>query len=315
MSTRTPRILAALAWLLLFGLGAGLLQPGPGLAQGQVSQAGVVIQFGDGSVVTQCVDFQGGAISGLELIQRAGLDVVTAFDPSQGAAVCRIGGDGCPSESCFCEFPKYWSYWHLSGSGWVYSPAGSSSYNVPAGGVDGWRWGQGDPPPVIPFAQICQAAPTEAPPTATLLSPSSTPEPPTATPSIPPAVEPSPTRRPTRTPQPDTPTPEFTASETPALAPLALLPSPSASPSASPSPTASPTPTASAAIPATPTAPTPSASPPPPSSTPRPSAAPSNPAPAASVPQSAGRLGYLVFGALFFALGAGLLVTLALQRR
>jgi hypothetical protein len=200
-------------------------------------QIGLVVQFGNGNTTTLCVS--GDGISGYEVLQRSGLDVVASFS-NMGAAVCKIGADGCSADNCFCQHPPhYWSYWQLRNGSWVYSPMGSASQSVPAGSVEGWRWGTGDPPPVIAFESICSPPPTEAPP------PTALPEPPTATPLPPTPLPPTPTA------QPPSPTvvivQQVTATRiisTPTSGPVVVsspTPEDTASPSPSPSATASPT--------------------------------------------------------------------------
>ena len=214
-----------LTFLLLLCLILGFVNLASGSAQG-TSRVGLVVQFSDGSTATRCISFVEQSITGYEVLQRSGLSVVDAFDPGQGAAICKIEGDGCPADDCFCAMPYYWSYWHLQNGGWVYAPAGASQYQVQNGAVDGWHWGQGDPPPVIPFDQICAPAvldtpvPTDTPviPTDTLV-PSHTP-----VPTDPPII-------PSNTPEPSIdlpqPTDTFQPTDTP-LPPAATLPPPTA---------------------------------------------------------------------------------------
>jgi hypothetical protein len=154
------------------------------------NQAGLVVEFGDGSLYTGCIAFEGESISGFDLLARSGLSLETAFDPSQGVAVCKIESDGCPADDCFCQMPEYWSYWNWSDGGWTYAGSGSSLNRIGDGDVDGWSWGAGNPPPVVSFNQLC-APPPPPPPTETL--------------------PPSPTDTDTPQPQPsDTPEPEPT---------------------------------------------------------------------------------------------------------
>jgi hypothetical protein len=127
--------------------------------------AGVVVRGGDGQVHTACVSFDESSISGLALLERAGLDVNVQVS-SGGATVCSIAGQGChfPSQACFCQCQgggpcRYWSYWHLVGGVWQYAATGAASYQVQPGGVDGWIWGGSsggdDRPPVVSFDNIC----------------------------------------------------------------------------------------------------------------------------------------------------------------
>ena len=127
--------------------------------------AGVVVRGADGQVHKACVSFDEPSISGLTLLERAGLDVNVQVS-SGGATVCSIAGQGChfPSQACFCQCQgggpcRYWSYWHLVGGVWQYAAIGAASYQVPPGGVDGWTWagssGGDDRPPVVSFDNIC----------------------------------------------------------------------------------------------------------------------------------------------------------------
>lgn len=181
---------------------------GAGLARAQQpNQVGLVVQHGDGRLITRCVKFDESQISGYEMLTRSGLEVVANFDWGMGAAICAIDGEGCPANNCFCQCQGspciYWAYHHLVDGQWVYSNLGASNYNVRHGDVEGWAWGAGAmegggaQPPVIPFDQICVPpatetpvptdTPTPAPPTATPIPATATVTPPldTATPSPP----------------------------------------------------------------------------------------------------------------------------------
>ncbi len=303
-----------------------LLVPTPMRGQ-TTSRAGVVVKFGDGSVHTSCVSFADDSISGLELLQRSGLDVI-AQSSGNNAAVCKIGPDGCnfPAESCLaCKFGggsgqgEYWAYWILNGDTWRYSQQGAGIRRVRNGEVDGWAYGVGSvqsgaQPPVTTFDQICPALPpapqpviepTAAPP----LPPQPTTRP-TQKPTSPPAPTVEPTKAvvasaPTRTPVPPTAT-TVPAIETPAVV---TTEQPTSVPTIipTPAPTATGVATATAA----------------PSPTPQPTAAPTaEPAPATTTAIAAGAapqpvattgLSYAIFAAMLFGLlGA---VAFALQRR
>lgn len=252
----------------------------PAQTEGQTTnRAGIVVKFSDGRVQTSCVSFQTESISGLDLLQRTGLDVI-AQSSGGSAAVCKIGGDGCafPAEPCFCKFGggqqgQYWAYWRLNGDAWRYSAQGASSVRVTNGDVDGWAWGAGNvqsgaAPPVTTFDQICPAAPVQptTPPEPTAVpAPKPTARPtiaPTARPTARPTVRPTApivTEAPTDTPAPTTP-PEPTVAELPTATTLpsataTITASATAVPSSTPSatPTGATTPTVAAPTP-TPTA-------------------------------------------------------------
>ncbi|MBX3015060.1 MAG: hypothetical protein KF832_26305 [Caldilineaceae bacterium] len=138
------------------------------------NQAALVVVHGNGSVITQCIDFSEPQLSGYDLLQRSGLDLNVEV-AGMGAAICRIDHEGCtyPQQSCFCQTEgssyTYWSYWRQTDAGWRYSQLGASNQTVLPGAVEGWVWGAGtvdsapEPPPLT-FAEICApATPTVSP--------------------------------------------------------------------------------------------------------------------------------------------------------
>jgi hypothetical protein len=145
----------AFALLILLSTLLPLGANGAGGHTSSPSYVGLVVDMGDGALVTRCVAFGEAEISGLDVLERSGLEIVT----NQGA-ICAIGGTGCPASNCWCQCQGspciYWSYWHWLDGGWQYSQAGAAGYRVHDGDVEGWRWGEGaTPPPMIPFEQIC----------------------------------------------------------------------------------------------------------------------------------------------------------------
>lgn len=320
---------AALAVLVVLAL----LLPGLGRAQdSQPNHAALVVRHGDGRVLTACVAFAEASISGIELLRRSGLDLVTQGGGG-GAAVCKLDGEGCdyPTEDCFCRrdgpLTVYWAYHRLRDGRWSFSPLGASNTRVQPGDVEGWAWGTGSvnsgaQPPLLTFEQVCQAAappePTVAPPTAppepTTVPPTTPPEPTVAPPTAPP--EPTavpPTAPPAATTRPATPArAASTATAAPTVAP-SLVPA-TAPPNPTPQPTLEPSPApATAAATARPTdapaAVVPTAAPP----------ATAEPAggvlakPAA--PSTGNRSGsYLAFGALTLLLLGGIVAALRRSR-
>ena len=146
--------------LLLF-----LLVPVVALAQ-EPNRAAVVVAFDDGTAVSQCVTFDEPSISGYDLLQRTGLDLVVSTG-GLGTAVCRIADSGCPANDCFCQCKgadcEYWSYWHWQDGDWQYARIGSHAYQVEDGAIEGWTWGPGSVteaarPPQVDFAEVCSEA-------------------------------------------------------------------------------------------------------------------------------------------------------------
>jgi LPXTG-motif cell wall-anchored protein len=286
-----------------------------GQAQETQNQAGVVIRYGDGHVATACVRFSEPSISGIELLQRAGISVI-AQSVGMGSAVCKISNDGCdyPSEDCFCQCKggncAYWAYQRLRGDHWAYSPIGASASQVQPGDVDGWAWGAGSvqsgaAPPVIPLDQICSENPVALPPTipppTSVPAPSTAPKPtfvPLPT-TIPPTLRPSrtatiiaPSSKPTRTAAISAPT-----SVSPTVALSTQTPTlMSTEPVQSNPPTALPPTSTSLAT--TPTAL-------PPTST----AIANTPQPQPTKPATGDSTSYLIFGILVLLLGGGIFLT------
>ena len=134
-----------------------------------------MIFYGNDSLFTTCISFTESSISGLDLLERSGLDVQTATNPNQGTAVCKIGEVGSPSSDCFGSMPNYWSYWQMRANGWDYSVKGADQSLVTDGGVNAWSWGTGNPPALITFENTCEgvafvlptSTPTSAPATTT----------------------------------------------------------------------------------------------------------------------------------------------------
>ncbi|MCU0490315.1 MAG: hypothetical protein MUD01_01810, partial [Chloroflexaceae bacterium] len=115
--------------LLALVLAVGLIQPG----QAQESnRAGLVVRYGDGSVQTACVRFPEEQITGLDMLARSGIPYI-AQQGGIGAAVCKIGNEGCdyPAEDCFCkrDGPRsiFWSYHTLVEGSWRFSNLGAAN--------------------------------------------------------------------------------------------------------------------------------------------------------------------------------------------
>lgn len=142
-------------------------------------QAGLAVFPGDGNVYTACVSFTEDTITGFDLLQRSGLKIEIATNPSQGTAVCSIEGVGCPSNDCFCNMPDYWSFWQYIDVGWAYSAVGSDQSPVIDGDVNAWSWGAGDPPAMISYQNICEGVPFVLPTTTPTSVPATVTPPPT----------------------------------------------------------------------------------------------------------------------------------------
>jgi len=146
--------------ILLLSFPAGL-----GAQSAEPNRVGLVVQYGDGTVATHCVEFGQPSISGHDALELAGLTLSAEYS-ALGAAVCKIEDDGCvfPADICFCQCNGspcfYWAYHHLIDGVWQYSGFGASTYQLHPGDVDAWAWGEGSmsfgaQPPVFAFDEIC----------------------------------------------------------------------------------------------------------------------------------------------------------------
>lgn len=143
------------------GLGPGLVR-----AQDDASYAGIVIRPGDGTVTYAYVPLNE-TVSGIELLRRSGVSLVTVGFGGLGEGVCRIEDIGCdvgPCRTRLCQTgdrdSPYWRYFQAEDSGeWVASPLGGSGTKVEPGGVDGWSWTPDEAMlPEVPIGEIPRLA-------------------------------------------------------------------------------------------------------------------------------------------------------------
>src|SRR5437588_5782741 len=148
------------AWLTIGGAGAlaaGLLTAHP--AHAALHHAALLIQHSGGSVITRCVAFAEAQISGLQLVERSGVEYQAQNFGSIGSAMCQL--DREPSSvppGCFGS-GAYWQYFHRQGASWQASAVGASSSVLRDGDMDGWHYasGTGQAPGAASFASVCGA--------------------------------------------------------------------------------------------------------------------------------------------------------------
>ena len=133
--------------------------------------AGLVVDYGDGRVSYAVVPFGEQEISGLELLRRSGLDLVTVGFGGMGDAVCQIEDTGCPLDECrrrLCQTSDpespFWRYSRQTAPGeWEFLALGASGSRVGDGDIDGWSWtGTGSPLPRLTMDEIAERAGAEA---------------------------------------------------------------------------------------------------------------------------------------------------------
>lgn len=113
-----------------------------------VNVSGVVVDYGDGRPSYALVPFTEETISGVELLRRSGLSLLTVEFGSLGEGVCAIEETGCDLSACrtrLCQTgdpdSPFWQYVQADVPGaWQPAPLGASSSTVQNGDVDGWFW-------------------------------------------------------------------------------------------------------------------------------------------------------------------------------
>ena len=161
-------ILAALASLAPVALVV------PVCAAAGSNHAAVVVEHGDGSVVTRCVAFDTDSISGDELLNRSGLAWSAQTFGSFGDAVCALDGEPAQYVECLGK-DRYWAVFVArTGGAWQLASVGISTMTLHDGDAEGFRYvpASGVPTAPVSAAGVCLA--TAATPTATSMAPPST---------------------------------------------------------------------------------------------------------------------------------------------
>jgi len=132
------------------------------------NHAALVVEHGDGSVVTRCVAFGSTSITGEQLLDQSGLSWSGETFGSYGRAVCAL--DSEPARYATCPGADgYWAVFEATGGGlWVLSPVGISTLSLADGDAEGFRYvsDSGDPVPPPSATGVCGgSAPPAAPKT------------------------------------------------------------------------------------------------------------------------------------------------------
>lgn len=138
-----------------------------GVRADDAPRAGLVLVYGPDDVQTLCIRLDVPEITGMELLERAGLPVIQESTAGVGSTVCKIDAVGCdfPGEHCFCQCLgtpcSFWSYWYWQDGDWVFAQRGATTRRVRDGAIEAWVWGDGQTsPPIIDPAAICAGAPS-----------------------------------------------------------------------------------------------------------------------------------------------------------
>ena len=151
------RLVGFLAWLVVLSVGCG---GAPAAAQEEMHRAGLIVRHGDGRLTYAYVAFEEETISGIELLRRSGVPLVTVSFGGLGEGVCSLEGEGCPAAECrrrVCQGSgaddPFWQYFRQDAPGrWRALVLGASASEVRDGDVDGWSWTGGEPG--LPAASI-----------------------------------------------------------------------------------------------------------------------------------------------------------------
>jgi hypothetical protein len=146
-----------------------LLAPAPTLAEDGLNHAGLIVRDAEGRMTYAWVPFDEKEITGIDLLRRSGIPIVTVGFGALGEGVCSIGGQGCDVANCrrnVCQISSanapYWQYFKQDPADpaiWTWLPLGASSSRVEDGDVFGWSWTARDPSlPIAPAAEVSRLA-------------------------------------------------------------------------------------------------------------------------------------------------------------
>lgn len=123
---------------------------------GYTSIAAVVVDHSDGSRKVVHIEFTGETVTGTQLLQKSGLDVITN-ESSFGTALCSLDGEGQPGSDCFGDaLGRYWGFNLLTESNeWAYSEVGIGEAIIRDGDITGFIFaGYGTEQPPITHDEV-----------------------------------------------------------------------------------------------------------------------------------------------------------------
>jgi hypothetical protein len=104
------------------------------------NHAALVIQHGDGSVVTRCVAFETAQITGQQLLDSSGVAWVGQTFGGFGTAACAIDGEPAHYSTCPGK-DYYWAIFVSRGGGtWQFAASGISGLSLSSGDAEGFRY-------------------------------------------------------------------------------------------------------------------------------------------------------------------------------
>lgn len=133
------------------------------------NHASVIVEHGDGSVVTRCVAFEPNQVTGEQLLNASGISWSGQTFGGFGDAVCAVDGEPAGYTSCPGK-DSYWAVFVARGNGaWQLANVGISTLTVSDGDAEGLRY--------VPSSGVPAAPPRSTGVCAVLASPAATPAP------------------------------------------------------------------------------------------------------------------------------------------
>jgi hypothetical protein len=164
--------LLGLGFILPILLGAWLATPGSPARPTCAFAAGthhvaVVVEHGNGAVVSRCVAFAAEQLTGDQVLRLSGIEYATSAYGAYGNAVCQIDGEPATyPPGCWTSTSRYWAMFVSRGNDrWARSDLGISSQQFSDGDALGWRYVAptiGGLPP-SPAGVCARSAPVPAP--------------------------------------------------------------------------------------------------------------------------------------------------------
>ncbi len=115
------------------------------------NQAGVIIDYGEGSTSWVWVPFEEPEITVLDVLKHSEINLVTVGFGGLGEAVCQVGPTGCSVEDCqkrLCQTTSsspFWRLYILDGDTWRMAGNGVSGTTLQDGDMVALSWGSDGP--------------------------------------------------------------------------------------------------------------------------------------------------------------------------
>ena len=151
----------------------------------------VVVEHGNGAVLTACVAFDDVQLTGDQVMQLSHIEYATTTYGGLGKAVCQVDNEPVSyPPSCWTSTSPYWAmYVSRSGGNWAVSNLGVSGQQFHDGDALGWHYvpqsGGGGGPPPSPAGVCSSGGPVPAPTNSVISTPPVATNPPPAAASTP----------------------------------------------------------------------------------------------------------------------------------